>query len=58
MAGSFLLDQVDSLERLFEPYGGVLRDELINPLCNELPTNVEKLGLQLHTPGRGAPPLA
>ena len=45
--GYFSLDQVDRLERLFEPHGRVPWDELIDPLWNELLSYVEEAWLAL-----------
>jgi len=40
---------MDRLERLFEPYGRVPWDELINPLWNELLSCVEEVWLALYS---------
>jgi len=47
--GHFTLDQMDRLERLFEPFGRVPWDELINPLWNELLSNVKDAWLGLYS---------
>jgi len=47
--GHFSLDQMDRLERLFEPYGRVLWDELINPSWNELLSYVNEAWLALYS---------
>ena len=49
LVGHFTLDQMDHLERLFEPYGRVPWDELINPLWNELLSHVEGAWLALYS---------
>jgi len=45
----FSLDQLDRLERLFEPYGRVPRDELINSLWEKLLSYVEEDWLALYS---------
>ena len=40
---------MDRLERLFEPDGQVPRDELINPMWNELLSYVEEAWLALYS---------
>jgi len=46
--GHFSLDQMNCLERRFEPYGQVPWDELINPFWNEPLSSVDKAWLALY----------